>query len=432
MTFTAKFKKRFYFVAAGYFRFFANFALKRWRPEIIAVTGSVGKTTMLHLIEFELKDKAHYSHDANSAFGIAFDLVNLRGVTGSKLRWLYLIFAVPLKSLFVHHPEKYYVVEIDGERPHETEFLASWLKPKITLWISLGRSHAVQFEHQVSSGEFEDLDRAITHEFAMLPQYTQGKIYIDGDSYLMKKACEKIKQKNLTPAEVVACQKSELKSYSVFPDHTDFKIKKDTFHFACPQPEELTIQLIMLKHLCQDLNLELKSDFTDLLLPPGRCSYFAGKNGLKLVDSSYNAHLISMAAILDLSTKMQADHKWLILGDIVDQGSREKSGHEKLADLIEKTDAEKVILIGRRTHDYTAPKLKRDGFPSEKLKTCKDVKVALDYIEKNTTGAETLIFKGSQYLEWLVEKLLENPADAEKLCRREPSAMKRKKNRGLV
>ena len=50
MTFVAKFKKRFYFVAARYFRFFANFALKRWHPRIIAVTGSDGKTTTTTVI----------------------------------------------------------------------------------------------------------------------------------------------------------------------------------------------------------------------------------------------------------------------------------------------------------------------------------------------------------------------------------------------
>ena len=47
MTFVAKFKKKFYFVAAKYFRFFANFSFKRWNPRIIAITGSAGKTTML-------------------------------------------------------------------------------------------------------------------------------------------------------------------------------------------------------------------------------------------------------------------------------------------------------------------------------------------------------------------------------------------------
>ena len=100
---------------------------------------------MLHLVEQELGKKAHYSHNANSAFGIAFDLVGLRGITGSKLRWIYLFFAVPIKSIFYKHTEDFYVVEIDGERPHETEFLAKWLHPEVTLWVALGRSHAVQF-----------------------------------------------------------------------------------------------------------------------------------------------------------------------------------------------------------------------------------------------------------------------------------------------
>ena len=99
MTFTMRFKKRFYFVAARYFRFFANFALRRWHPRIIAVTGSAGKTTMLHLVEFELGERAHYSHDANSAFGIAFDLLGMDGVRGSKLRWLQLFLLAPIRAL---------------------------------------------------------------------------------------------------------------------------------------------------------------------------------------------------------------------------------------------------------------------------------------------------------------------------------------------
>ena len=47
------------------------------------------------------------------------------------------------------------------------------------------------------------------------------------------------------------------------------------------------------------------------------------------------------------------------------------------------------------------------------------------------TGQETLIFKGSQYLEWVIEKLLADPADASKLCRREKAAVARRKNWGL-
>ena len=151
MSYLARIKKKLYFVAAWYFRIFANLALRRWHPRIIAITGSAGKTTMLHLCEAEFGERGHYSHFANSAFGVAFDLVGIRGITGSKWRWLYLIFAVPIRSLYYRHQGEFYFVEIDGERPHEAEFLAKWLQPEVTLWVSLGRSHAVQFEKVVAA-----------------------------------------------------------------------------------------------------------------------------------------------------------------------------------------------------------------------------------------------------------------------------------------
>ncbi len=422
MSFVAKFKKRFYFRVAKYFQHFADKSLKRWNPRIIAVTGSAGKTTMLHLLEHEIGNKAHYSHDANSAFGVSFDILGIKGIKGSKLRWIYLLIAAPIKSLYYKHKEKFYVVEIDGERPHEAEFLASWLKPEITIWVSVGLSHAVQFENVVKTGEFDSLDKAIAHEFASLPRYTRELVYIDADSKLMHEMTTDIS------AKVIAIKKSDLKKYVVYPDSTDFTYGDTTFHFNHPEPRDLAYNLLVLRDLMQYLKLPFKSDFSSLIMPPGRSSYLKGKNGLTIIDSSYNAHIISVASILDMARRMHADHKWLIIGDIVDQGSIEGEEHKKLADLIASVKPENVILVGRRTKKYTAPKLKELGITA---RTTLDPKKALEYIEKHATGKETLIFKGSQYLEWIIEKLLLNPEDAAKLCRREPAAVKRRKKWGL-
>ncbi len=415
-------KKRFYFIAAAYFRFFANFSLKRWNPRIIALTGSAGKTTMLHLVEFELGSEAHYSHDANSAFGVAFDLLGLKGVRGSKLRWIWLILAAPIRSLYYKHKEPFYIVEIDGERPRETRFLAEWLKPEITLWISLGRSHAIQFEQEVHDGKFDNLDEAITDEFSQLPKNTKCLVFIDGDSAAMKRATKDIS------ARVLEYKKSDMIKYVAYPTRTDFGTMNSSFHFSSPQPRDLSIQLLMLKDLMKYLKIPLKTDFSDMPLPPGRSSILFGKNGLKLIDSSYNAHIISMQSILDMAKSLHASHKWLVIGDIVEQGEIEGEEHKHLADMIAAVRPEEIILVGRRTKKYTAPRLKELGFSP---KTTLDPRKALAYIEKNTTGRETLIFKGSQYLEWIIEKLLENPEDASKLCRREPAAVKRRLNRGL-
>lgn len=422
MTLVSRFKKRFYFVAAGYFRFFAKFAFRRWRPRVIAITGSAGKTTMLHLVEFELGDRAHYSHNANSAFGIAFDLLGLDGVRGSKLRWVKLFFQAPFRALYYKRSGEFYVAEIDSERPHEAEFIAEWLKPEVTLWVSLGLSHAIQFEREVALGKYQTLDEAIAHEFATIPQNTQKQVYIDGDNPEMVRATEGIK------AKVVALRRSELKRYNVYPTRTDFTFDTVTFHFSEPQPKDVTIQLLMLEKLVNYLKLPLRTDLSGMPMPPGRCSFLQGKNGLKLIDSSYNAHLISMQSILEMAKALHAGHKWLVIGDIVEQGSLEEQEHTKLAELIADANPEMVILIGRRTKQWTAPKLKELGVDT---RTTLDPHKALKFIEGHTSGEETLIFKGSQYLEWIIEQLLENPADAERLPRREKAAVKRRENWGL-
>jgi UDP-N-acetylmuramoyl-tripeptide--D-alanyl-D-alanine ligase len=421
MSITSKLKQRFYFVAAAYFRFFANISLKRWKPRVIAITGSAGKTTMLNLLETQLGGKAHYSHNANSAFGVSFDILGLRGVTGSKLHWLTLILKSPFRALFFTRSETFYAVEIDGERPREVEFLAKWLKPEITLWISLGRSHASHFESEVKTGKFKNIDEAIASEFAYLPLCTRNLVLIDSDNPLMVDKTEELGQK------VVELNKKFIQKYQVFPEKTVFTAKHGQFVFSGPQPRDVAIQLAMLDALMGYLELPLTYDLSSFVSPPGRGGFFRGKNNLKLVDSSYNAHIISMASILEMTREMDARRKWLVIGDIIDQGSLTAEEHKKLAELLKASRAEKIILVGKRTREHTFPLL--DKVSAESFLTPGE---ALKYIEKTATHGETLVFKGSQYLEWIIEKLLEDPADAAKLPRRELAAIRRREKRGLV
>ena len=418
----AKIKKRLYFSVARYFRHYANLAFRRWNPRVIAVTGSAGKTTMMTMLEHEIGNKAHYSHDANSAFGIPFDMLGLSGVRGSKLKWIYLILAAPFKGLFYRRKQEFYVVEIDGERPHETEFLAEWLKPEVTIWVSIGLSHAVQFEKEVENGNYDNVSDAIVAEFANLPVNTTKRVYIDADSKLMVEATSEIK------AKVIPIKKTLLKKYVVYPDSTDFTYGDTTFHFDHPEPKDIAFNLFVIQDLMKYLKLKFNSDFTGLKIAPGRSSYFKGIKGIDIVDSSYNAHMISMTSVLDMAKRMHAEKKWLVIGDIVDQGSLEKEEHTRLAKLIADVKPDKVILVGRRTKQWTAPELKRLGISAV---ATTDPKKALEYIKRRIHGNETLIFKGSQYLEWVIEKLLANPKDAKKLCRREKAAVARRKSWGL-
>ena len=293
---------------------------------------------MLNLIEVQLGAKAHYSHDANSAFGIAFDVLGMKGVTSSKFYWLYLFIAAPLRAFTFSHHEQFYVVEIDGERPKETEFIAKWLKPEVTIWVSLGRSHAVFYEKEVENGNFQNIDAAIAHEFSTLPKYTQILVLTDADSKLMSTTTNSIS------ARVKALSKAEISDYRVTPERAEFTLGKKVFSFSHPMPKDISIQLVMLKELMNYLGLPLNYDLADYIMPPGRSNFLHGKNGVKIIDSSYNAHLISMSSVLEMFRELRSKNKWLVIGDIIDQGKLEDVEHEKLARLIIDAKPERVVV----------------------------------------------------------------------------------------
>lgn len=426
MVYLSKIKRSAYLLVARYFRWWADISLRRWDPRIIAVTGSVGKTTVLHLIEHQLGKKAHYSHNANSAFGIAFDIVGLRGITNTKLRWLYLLLAVPVRALTHKNRGEYYVVEIDGERPHEVEFIASWLRPEVSLWVSLGHSHAVYFDRQVTSGQFATVEDAIAHEFSRLPEHTSRYIIANGDNELIRSSLEKIR----VSTSYVSLK--DLRAYAVWPERSEFDFGDSrVYSFSYPMPRETALQLAIVDKLLDYLELEADRSMKDFVMPPGRSSFFEGIEGIKIIDSSYNAHLMSMRSILDMYDVMQTEHKWLVLGDMIEQGKSEQDQHEQLARRVLDSRVDRVVLIGRRLKKYALPILQDAS--TFQVACFDDPIAALDYIHSEITGNETLLFKGSQYLEWMVEKLLANPErDKKLLARQEPAARKRREKRGLV
>lgn len=370
-------KKRSHFAMARYLRFFANFAFRRWHPRVIAVAGSTDQTTMLHMIEFELGDRAHYLHRDNSALGVALDLLGINSPRGSRPSWLKMIFLAPIRAFYYRRDEEFYVVGIDDESPRETEFLATWLKPEVTL-------------------------------------------YVDADSPRMETVAESAKVK------ATEFDKKKLKRYNVYPTRTDFIFESASFHFAQPQPKDIAIQLLMLEALVDYLGVPLRTDFSNMSVSPGRSSYFHGQKGLNIIDSSYDASLLSAQSVLEMARNLRAGHKWLVIGDIIDQDDAET--HRKLANLIADASPEMVILVGRLAKEYTAPRLRELGVPA---RTTLDPKKALAFIEQNATGEETLIFKGSQNLEWVIAKLLEDPADAKYLPRQTPADVKRREKAGL-
>lgn len=413
------FKQAFYFPIAYYFRFFAQIKLARWKPRIVVITGSSGKTTLLHLIESQLCEKAKYSHHANSSYGIPFDILGLKRNRLTPDEWIFLFLLAPIMAFKTSPKEKLYVVEADCDRPGEGKFLASFLKPEITLWISSGLTHSANFDCLVKKEKFSSAEEGIAHEFGYFPEYTIKLVIANGDSELIRK------QNKRTNANVKNVSVKDLEHYEIINNCTNFVIegKKFSFNFIVPKDVFYSIQMTNL--LMQTLNLPIDPTFKKLTLPSGRNSVFRGIRNTTIIDSTYNATPDGVRAILEMFDKYPAKNKWLVLGDMIELGIREKEEHEKLATIINSMKLSKIILIGPRVSKYTSPKLKTTAknfqFPRE----------GLDYLLKNVSGGEAILFKGARFLEGIIERLLQNKKDIDKLVRREKVWQNRRKAFGL-
>lgn len=379
---------------------------------------------MLHLIEQQLHTRAHYSHFANSAYGISFDILGVRGITNTKWRWVWLLIIAPLRGLLFKHTEEFYIVEIDGERPHETDFLAKWLQPEVTVWISAENSHATYFDSLVKAGEFSTVEDAIAHEFATLAKHTKKLVFIDGSNDRM------LEQTKSIAAQVAAVKVEDVVDYDVWPEKTVFTLASGDFEFDSPLPKEVALQLQMLEALLQYLKVPIRFGHQRFVQPPGRSSFFTGIKETKIIDSTYNAHLASMRSIIAMFETMHTSQKWVVISDMIEQGSSEADEHAKLGKLLSSTKFQRYILVGRRTRKYVFPIL-RKSHPDSVVSFEKTVD-ALTYLQAELKGNETILLKGSQYLEWVVEKLLANPGDVQYLARQEPAARRRRKHWGLT
>lgn len=410
-----------YFPIASYFAFFAKIILLKWKPRIIVVTGSSGKTTLLHMIASQLGNRAKYSYHANSAFGIPFDILGIKRETLTYLEWPKIFLAAPFKIFNKTPKENIYVVEADCDRPNEGKFLSELLNPEVTLWISLARTHSQNFENLVASGKFVNLESAIAYEFGFFIEKTKKVSIVNSDNKYI------LDQINRTKSDIEQVKLEDFNyKYEINTNGSKFTINDNVFSFKYLLPKETVYSLIMCQKLIKYLKFEFDSQFKKFNLPPGRSSFFNGIKDIKIIDSTYNANLDSMYAILFMLNKIKTNRpKWLVLGDMLEQGKNEEREHKLLAYEIDKYNFDKIILMGPRLLKYTKPHLKRESTsftsPDEVLK----------YLLKEIKGIELILFKGSRFLEGVIENLLFDKSESKYLVRREKVWQTRRKKFGL-
>jgi UDP-N-acetylmuramoyl-tripeptide--D-alanyl-D-alanine ligase len=418
----------------------AKLVLLRYRPKIIAVSGTVGKTTTKDAIYAALSKKFHVrkNHKSlNSEIGVPLTILGLESGWNSPMHWLSNIFIGFLEIIYYPKYPEWLVIEVGIDHPGDMKRTASWLKPDIAVLTAFG-----QIPVHV---EFFDGPDDVTREEADIVNYLKkdGIIILNADD---EKA---LKLKGKTDHRVYTFGKEEgadmtASNYSVVyeeiggikkPNGVTFKINysgsvlpisvKSVIgdQFVYPVLGALSVGVAIGASL-----VSLSEGLIDFRAPKGRMNLVQGESDTTIIDDSYNSSPIAAAsAIRNLSEIETTESRIAVLGDMAEIGRFSASEHRKIGSLIKQKKINVLITIGRASELINEQAIE-EGMAKSKNYHFGNSEEAISTVRKFLKPNNIILIKGSQSMR--MEKitkaiLLDKEASADLLVRQEKEWLER-------
>lgn len=423
--------------------FEAQLILKKYRPEIIAITGSVGKTSTKDAIATALGDsptirKSRKSQ--NSDIGVPLTIIGAENQWESIAGWLR-VFIQGFFAAFGKQPyPKTLILEVGADHPGDIAALASWLKPDIVVMTGVP-------DIPVHIAFFDSVN-AVLHEKAELMRHMRGGgvLVVNGDNERTRSLTREHAGKTLTYGIGV--------SNDIFASHIEPIIAEGK-----PYDDDRTLlwyrgMRFRVNRGVTSVPFELKGVIgephilaalagcavalekgEDLALvarrflaheaAPGRMRFLEGVSGSTIIDDSYNSSPVAALAALDTLISLPVKGRRIVaFGDMRELGERSHEGHEtvgKRAALI----ADLLITVGEESR-VLAEAAKAAGMKSEKIKSYGygESKKAGEDMARELRAGDVVLVKGSQNtirMERFVKEIMAEPnRAAELLVRQEP------------
>ena len=354
--------------------FLKNFAkLKRTYTSAIniAITGSAGKTSLKDLIKDLLKHsgKTHFSpRSYNNHLGVPISLANLS------------------------YEDKFGIFEVGMSKAGEVRDLTNLIKPQIGIITNIGEAHIENFKNikGIAKAKSEIIENI----------KAGGTIILNRDDKFFNYLYKKAKKYNLKVSTFGKHKDSDVciektlnknKKLIVF-----IKIKKQKINFEIKDINIYNVlaSLAVLKTLEIDF-LKLLTKFKNFSSLEGRGKKYTilrYRKKFKFIDESYNANPLSVKnAIIKFNLiKKEKFKKYLILGDMLELGSKSEKFHEDLSRVINNSDIDKVFIKGKKTI-FTYKHLNKEK-RGNILQNNEDIDLSLNKIISNN---DYLMIKGS-------------------------------------
>ena len=419
------------------FQFEARLILKKYHPKIIAITGSVGKTSTRDAIYLVLSKKFFVRKSEKSfttELGIPLTIIGCSYGTGTVLQWCKNIF-VGFRLLFVRtqYPD-WLILEIDGDRPGDFAGLSEWFHPDILVVTAIGDVPA----HVETFGSVEDL---MTEKKILLDTVARDGvlIYNNDDMHTTQLVADSDVRKiscGIDGDSTIRGSEFKILYGNAYGQHVPTGITfniTDTDTYTVTVFNSIGIHVEYASLIAYAVARELgviPADATTSLNQyktlPGRMNIIPGIKDTTVIDDSYNASPVALyESLQNFNALTTTGRKIAVLGDMLELGKYSIDEHKKIATLL--TDMSHVITVGIRSRG-TAEELLSMGFNELHLLSVDTAEQAGRELQHILETGDIVLVKGSQAMrmERVVLEVMRHPEDAKTLLvRQEPEWLSR-------
>lgn len=406
----------------------SKFVLKKYKPKVIAITGSVGKTSTKDavyavLTKFTYVRKSQKSY--NSEIGLPLTILGLPNGWNNPLIWLKNIWKGLWLILVPHKYPKWLVLEVGVGKPGDMRVTAAWLKTDIVIVTAIGETPAhIEFfssrKHlfEEKSGLIKTLkndgllvlnsDDPDTRE---MKNKTKCRVYTYGfesGADLLGSGAD-ILYEAQEPAGIVYRVDEEGKSLPVMIEGVFGR------NHVYASLGALTVASALKWNMLEAIDALKNYDIS-----PGRMRLLSGIKNSLIIDDTYNSSPAAAKAALNTLGEIKKNgRKIAILGDMLELGKHTIDAHKEIGKLA-RENAGLLVTVGPRAKEIKEGAIEA-GMAPEKITEFSNSREAGEFAQKMIKKNDLVLVKGSQgmRMERVVEQILQDQENKNKLLVRQ-------------
>jgi UDP-N-acetylmuramoyl-tripeptide--D-alanyl-D-alanine ligase len=399
--------------------FESKIILKKYKPKIIAVTGTVGKTSTKDAI-FTVLSKSIYVRKSeksfNSEIGVPLTILGCENGWNDPFIWLKNIFVGIDNIIFNAHYPDCLVLEVGADHPGDIQSITKWLKTDISVITKIGD---VPVHVEFFSSPEEVLKEK---SYLVKALKTDGTLVLYTDDRKASTLSEGVTQKIISYG---ISNLSSVRATDVEVVYDNEKLPKGMFFKLNYQDQSIPVRIDGILGSQQiypllagasvgiALDISLKnivSSFENHEAPRGRMNILKGINSSIIIDDTYNSSPDALREGLHTLASLQVSGKRIaVLGDMLELGQFSHEEHRK-AGVLALQSSDLLITVGNRAKGMSANALN--------FRTSKE---AADHVKGIVSEGDVVFVKGSQSMrmERVSKALLQEPEKAPDLLVRQ-------------